>query len=189
MLKQRTENKQLTDSFEGMDGRWYTRADVEDPGRPGHLRPDLVPIEPQIWGAAAHFGLFTPTGRPMAYVEVKPDPREPRREEAPTELRTELEAAQREYDAIAAERQRVIDELGRAEAGIRETTQLAYARRIGENEARQKISESEGTRLSMEERLRELDNFRLPPVRTRLSEAQKRLRWWIDDERLRRAKA
>lgn len=173
-------------SFEDAFGKRYTRADLEDPARPGHLKPALTPIEPQVWTAAAHFGLLTPSGKQMRYVETQPDPREPLAAEAPTKLRQELEAAQQEFDTLNAARQLAVDELGRAEAGIEEVTTLAYERRIGEAEARQRLMEFEGARVTASERLRELDGFRSPPVRVRLSEAQKRLRWWLDDERLRR---
>lgn len=184
MLKGAVENK---DTFVGsFHGKKVHRHDLEDPRRPGHLREGLL-LEPDEWSAAQHFGLRSVSGKSLGFIEPSRDPREPTASEAPESLRQSLATAQVDFDALSAERHQVVNELGRVEAGIRETTQLAYARRIGENEARQKMSESEATRLAAEERLRELDNFRLPLARKRLSEAQTRLHWWLDDERLRRS--
>lgn len=190
MYKQQTENKAqrsaIMDTFTGtLHGKTIHRRDLEDPMNPGHLKEGLL-LEPDAWSAAQFWGLRTPSGRSIGFIEPQPDPREPSVADAPAKLREELAAAQREADTITAERQKVIDALARAEDGVREVTELANTRRIGEAEARQKFSEFEAARIAAEARLRELDEFRLPPVRVRLSEAQKRLRWWLDDERLRR---
>lgn len=114
MLKQRVENKH-GDLFVGMDDKPITRADLEDPSRPGYLRPELTPIEPQVWTAAAFFGLRTPSGKQMAYVETKPDPREPTRQEAPADLRQRMETAQAALAGVVARIQAAVDERIEAE--------------------------------------------------------------------------
>lgn len=190
MYKQQTENKAqrsaIMDTFTGtLHGKTIHRRDLEDPMNPGHLKEGLL-LEPDAWSAAQFWGLRTPSGRSIGFIEPQPDPREPSVADAPAKLREELAAAQREADTITAERQKVIDELATAEAGVGQVSELGFTRRIGEDEARRTLATFETARLTLEERLRELDNFRLPPARNRLSEVQRRMKFWLDDERIRR---
>lgn len=176
MFKQATENKAQAAVFVAMDDKRYTRADLEDPSRPGYLKAELTPIEPQIWTAAAHFGLLTPSGKQMRYVEVKPDPREPRSEEAPADLRKRVETAQEALNDVrtqmdAALDQRVNAQVDQQRAAARQDADAfnrAVAREQGATE-QQMILETEAI-----------------PLRRRVSDAEAALRRWIEGERIRR---
>lgn len=177
MFKQPVENKQAkTETYKGLDDRPITRADIEDPARPGFLRSDLVPIDPSIWGAGAHFGLFTPTGRPMAYVEVKPDPREPRVDEAPADLRRRAEEAEAALDAVRGRIQAAIDERLEAQADWRHAAARGDAEAYNRAVAREHESMGRQTDLGPEE----------TQCNKRVADAQAAVRRWLWDERLRR---
>lgn len=176
MLKGAIENKQLTDTFEGIDGHRFIRSELEDPSRPGYLRPELVPIEPQVWSAGAHFGLLTQTGRPMRYVEVKPDPREPRREEAPADLRQRMKAAESALEDVWARIQAVLDE--RVEAQVK--WQRAAQRGDAETYNLMLLRE-------MEAKQRQMDfEPEAAIARKRVADCERELSEWLYDERLKR---
>lgn len=177
MLKGTVENKQQhVDIFEAMDGRRFTRADVEDASRPGYLRPELIPIEPTVWSAAQFFNLLTPSGRPMKYVETPPDPREPRSDEAPVELRQAVEKARAILEGVRKRIQAAVDERGEAQIEQRQAAARQNAAAYNQALHREQEAMARQTDLGPED---------VAAVK-HYADALDKVRKWIWDERLRR---
>lgn len=177
MLKQRVENKAAAaDVYEAIDGRRYTKGDLEDPARPGYLKPGLVPIDPGVWTACQQFNLLTPTGRSTRYIETTPDPREPRREDAPADLRRRVETAKGALDDVHARIQAALDERMEAEAKWRQAAAREDAGAYDRALAREMEALRRQTDLEPEAAL----------ARARLANAEEAVHRWLQVERARR---
>lgn len=178
MLKQ-SENKASTkpgqeDVFTAMSGKRFRRADVENPDRPGFLRDELVPIEPDVWSAGSYFNLLTPTHRRMRPLPPKPDPSHVSVSEAPANLREDLARAQGALDAHCAKMRQIQDRLVTAEIEVRQGAAEQNQQRYNAAIAAGMSAEEEQRALMMEE----------PPLVKRLADANRALKFWQDDERM-----
>lgn len=179
MFKQATENKAATqsaDTFVGtMTGEIIRRQDLEDPKKLGHLREGLL-LDPDAWTAAQRWGLRTPSGRSIGFIEPTPDPREPRRDEAPAELRKRVETARAALEDVRARIQAAVDERAEAEDDWRRAAARGDATAYDQALAREHEAMERRTNLEQEEML----------PKKQLADAEAEIRRWIWNERLRR---
>jgi hypothetical protein len=179
-----TENKSRGDTYtSSLYGTTVRRQDIEDPRRPGHLREGGL-FGPDEWDAARYFGLRTVTGKSLELTEPTPDPREPRREEAPAELRKAAEDARAALDACQARLRGALADRAAAEAEASGIESRAYMRdiRVGDEDAHATATaRARAAGFKYDELLHEE-----AIAKRRVTVAEARLADWTWDERQRR---
>lgn len=179
MFKGTVENKASTkpdrkDVFTAMSGKTYRRADVENPSRPGFLRDELVPILPDHWAAGSYFDLLTPTHRRMRPLPLSADQSRVGREQAPEALQKAVADA---WVALAAKRRQIQEALNaRATSEDEQKAAASAGNKQRYNRAVGIAAEAELRRQALVEEEH--------PLRIRVSEAETRLRWWLEDQAL-----
>lgn len=180
MLRQSaTENKasKVPDSVT-VSGQVYHKADYEDSEHPGYTKPGRLYSSAELH-ACGLWDLTAPNGhRFNAHlpVQLPADPTRVSASEAPEGLRRAVGGAEKRLQEAAAKVSAALE--ARTDA---EEAQLLAARRQDKkayNAAIVAAQEAEQLRLDVE--------MALPPLRVEVSRANQALRWWMEDEGLRR---
>lgn len=160
------------------DGRTYHRRDFEDEARPGYSRVGRLysSFELQLCG---RWGLISPSGHLFAAhlpIALAADPTRVSASEGPEGLRRAVAEAEQRLAEAAAKVSTALNARDAAEA-----EQLRAARRQDKLAYNVAVANA----AVAEERRKDLE-LAIPPCRVALSHANERLKFWMDDEALRR---
>lgn len=177
MLKQ-SENKAKVSDTVTVSGQVFHRRDYEDVRNPGYTKPGRLYSSAELqacglWDLTAPNGFRFNAHLPLA---LQPDPTRVEAREAPEPLRRAVAEAEQRLAEAAAKVSTALNARDAAEAeqlrAARQQDKLAYNVAVANAAV-------------AEERRKDLE-LAIPPCRVALSHANERLKFWMDDEALRR---